>query len=53
MNRITVEIKQIDNGWLLSVLGCEKVSAPLDHFFPTFKDVLEYLKVNEHVFTGK
>lgn len=50
MNRITITMTQIDNGWLLSVLGCEKVSAPLNHFFPTLKDILEYLKVNEHVF---
>lgn len=51
MNKITIEIKQIDNGWLLSVLGCEmKVSAPRDHYFPTLPDILEYLKVNEKVF---
>lgn len=51
MNRVTIEIRKIDGGWLLSVGGCEmNVAVPQERYFETLPKVLEYLKVNEHVF---
>lgn len=49
MRRTIIEIKKIDNGWLLSVEGNETiVSAPQEMYFETLPKVLEYLKVNAH-----
>lgn len=54
MNRISIHIKQIDNGWLLSVFGCGvQEGAPEDKYFETLEKALEYLKTNNHVFTGE
>jgi len=45
MRKTKVEIKQIDNGWLLTIEGDDLAIITItEKYFETFLQVLEYLK---------
>lgn len=53
MDRIIFEIREIQNGWLLSATGSMEVWLPQDMYFKNFEAVMDYLKVNEQRFCSQ